>query len=169
MPDSSGTILWERSDLYVPGGEGFRSSSNQTDGADTVALVRACVGQPVGTGNDADPSMCLSALLGVDTADGSTLWQLDGDFAVSLVADGYAIIADASAQPATYQLLDVFTGETVPDGVSAEPDAFLSECCGDFDYYRVAADGPIAWTIARDVLKVWYPADLPGTGNTVDL
>ena len=167
--DSTGTILWERNDLYDPGGEGFRSSSTQTKGADTVALVRACVGQPLGSGTDADPSICPHALLGVDTADGSTRWQLDGDFAVSLVADGYAIIADASSQPASYQLLDVFTGAIVPDGISAEPDAFLSECCGGYDYHRVEADGPIAWTIARDVLKVWYPADLPGTGNTVDL
>lgn len=167
--DAGGDVLWTRDDLYDPSAEGFRTSASQTNGTDDVTLVLACVGQPIDPNATDFGQRCPLALLGVGTDDGRTRWQLDGAYAVSLVADGYAIITSIPTMDASSELLDVFTGQFIPNGISSEPNAFLEECCGGYDYNRVEGDGAVAWTVATNVVNVWYPADLPGTGTTVDL
>ncbi len=161
-------MLWTRDDLYDPSGEGFRTSTSQINATDDVTLVFACVGQPIGP-NTTGGQRCPLALLGVGTEDGRTRWQLDGAYTVSLVADGYTIITAIPTIDASSALLDVFTGQIVPHGISSQPNAFLEECCGGYDYNRVEGDSAIAWTVATNVVNVWYPADLPGPGVTVDL
>ena len=167
--NADGEELWRREDLYGSSMEGFRTSSNQTNGTDDVAVVFGCVGQPIDPYATNMDERCPFALVGIDTNNGRTVWQLDGSYAVPLVADGYAIVTPIPTSGASSELLDVFTGQIVPDGISAEPNAFLEECCGGYDYNRVEGDGAIAWTVATDVLNVWYPAHLPGPGTTLDL
>jgi hypothetical protein len=163
--DSSGKVLWRRDDVFEPFGEGFRTSVNQSNGTDQVTLVFGCVGQPIDPSATNMDERCPFALLGIGTKNGQTRWQLDGSYMVPLVADGYAIITPIPTEHASSQLLDVFTGKVVAGGISPEPGAFLSECCGGYDYNRVQADGAVAWTVDFDVLNVWYPADLPGPGG----
>lgn len=163
---SDGTEVWRRADLFDPGDEGFRIHVSSPESGHPM-LVRACTTDPaasaeVGAG-------CEQALLGLDPADGRTIWQLDGNYGVSLVADGYAIATDPDGPPSTYQLIDLDTGSRVPGGVSAAPGAFLSECCGGGDYNRVERGGAVAMSVATDWLDVWFPADRPGLGTTVDL
>ncbi|HRE01651.1 MAG TPA: hypothetical protein PLV68_10145, partial [Ilumatobacteraceae bacterium] len=67
------------------------------------------------------------------------------------------------------QLLDVMTGTFVPDGISSQPDAFNSECCGGYDYLRVEHAGSLAWSVSAELITVWFPSDSPGPGITVDL
>lgn len=167
--DANGAVLWQRPDLFEVGGEGFRTSGSQSNGSDEVTIVFACVGAPVGW-NALDPAQpCPLALLGVGTNDGETRWQIDGFFQVPLIADGHAIVTSPVPGGAGAHLIDAFTGEVIDAGVSAEPDAFIEECCGGYDYNRVESDGAVAWSIATDALNVWYPADLPGAGGVVDL
>lgn len=167
--DANGAVLWQRDDLFEMVGEGFRVSGRQSNGSDDVTVVFACVGSPVDWDaiNPAQP--CPFALLGVGTEDGETRWQLDGSFQVSLIADGHAIVTSRGSGGAIAELIDVFTGEVIAGGVSSEPDAFLEECCGGYDWNRVENDGAVAWSIATDVLNVWYPSDSPGAGGQVDL
>ncbi len=157
---------WERVDLADTPGEGFRVDAEWPKRSGQPALVRACLAATV------DPEgegYCDYALLGIDPDDGSTVWQLDGNYGVSLVADGYAIVTDPGGPESTYQLIDLRTGERVPDGISDAPGAFLAECCGGGDYNRVEREDSVAWTIASHWLDVWFPADHPGPGVTVDL
>ena len=167
--DANGAVLWQRDDLFEMVGEGFRVSGSQSNGSGEVTIVFACVGSPVDW-NALDPAQpCPYALLGVGTDDGETRWQLDGSHGVPLIADGHAIVTSPVPGGAGAQLIDVFTGEVIAGGVSSEPDAFLEECCGGYDWNRVENDGAVAWSIATDALNVWYPADLPGAGGVVDL
>ncbi|MEQ1701366.1 MAG: hypothetical protein ABMA25_14755 [Ilumatobacteraceae bacterium] len=167
--DANGNLLWQRPDLFEVGGEGFRTSDSQSSGSDEVTIVFACVGTPVDW-NSVNPAQpCPYALLGVGTNDGETRWQLDGAFQVSLIADGQAIVTSQVPGGFGAELINVFTGELITAGVSAEPNAFSEECCGGYDYNRVENDGAVAWSIATDALNVWYPADLPGAGVVVDL
>jgi hypothetical protein len=166
---ADGREVWRRDDLFDPGDEGFRTFVANPASADDVVLVRACVGGPAGSGRpSADGSPCTKALLGVSFGDGSTRWELDGEYFVSLVADGYAIVNGPESMPRS-ELIDVRTGDVVPGGVSDAPGAFLSECCGGYDYNRVERAGAVAWSIATDWLDVWFPAGRPGPGVTVDL
>lgn len=167
--DATGKVLWRRDDLYGNVGEGFRTGASQSNGTDQVTVVFACVGQPIDPNATFTEERCPYALVGVGTRDGRTRWQLDGFYMVSLVADGYAIITENPTNGASSQLLDVFTGQIVTDGISSAPNSFLEECCGGDDWNRVEADGAVAWTVALDVLDVWYPANLPGPGTMVDL
>ena len=167
--NADGEVLWRRDDLYGTSMEGFRTSNSETNGTDDVTLVFGCVGQPIDPYATNMDELCPFALVGIDTNNGRTVWQVDGSYAVSLIADGYAIVTPIPTYGASSELLDVFTGQIVPDGVSSEPNAFLEECCGGYDYNRVEGDGAIAWTVATDVLNVWFPADLPGPGTTLDL
>jgi hypothetical protein len=167
--DADGNVLWTREDVYGTSQEGFRTSGSQTNGTDDVTLVYGCVGEPIDPYSANTDERCPFALLGIDTDDGRTHWQLDGSYAVPLVADDYAIITPIPTIDATSELLDVFTGQIVPDGISSEPNAFLEECCGGSDYNRVEGEGAVAWTVATDILNVWYPADVAGPGIGVDL
>lgn|GEM_PF-2989300 len=163
--DEDGGLLWERPDLTTLGGEGFRVQ--ETDGG--ILLVMACVGSPR---DDSAPDWppCPLALLGVDMTDGHTMWQIDGRHYPWLVSGHYAIVSrGASDDDETSLLLDTRTGEFVPDGVSDAPSAFVTECCGGYEYNRVEASGAVAWSVATYVLNVWFPAAFPGSGATVDL
>lgn len=158
---TDGTERWRRDDLIDPGDEGFRVAGSGIDGH--PVLVRACIG-------DRDQGgQCRRGLLGLDGDDGSTVWQLDDDFGVSLIADGYAIVTDPDGPGSTYQLIDLDTGARVPDGISGAPGAFLAECCGGYDYNRVERDGALAWSVASHWLDVWFPADRAGPGVAVDV
>lgn len=167
--DTDGSVVWRRDDLFDPGGEGFRASGSHSSDSDDVTLVRACVGKPLAPTTGPGDLPCPYALLGVGTDDGRTRWQRDGSYSVSIVAHGYAIVAPTPTLGAGYELIALHTGEVVPDGISPAPNAFLTECCGGYDYNRTEADRAVAWTIATDILNVWYPNDSPGPGMTVDL
>ncbi|MEY2755262.1 MAG: hypothetical protein RJB65_1620, partial [Actinomycetota bacterium] len=166
--DDAGNVIWERSDLTPMGGEGFRSTVTEDD----VVLAAACVGSPVDWTSSEWPP-CPIALLGLDLTDGHTLWQWDGPHGPTLIAGHYAIVSgDFSGNVGDLSssvMIDTRTGDVVPGAVSDDPRAFLTECCGGYDYNRVESEGAVAWSVATYVLNVWFPAGASGQGQTVDL
>lgn len=168
--DPAGSETWRRTDLFAPPGEGFRTSLNQSNGTDDVTLVRACTDHSIQDEQyDTDGNPCALALVGIDTTTGLTRWVLEGRYGVSLVDNGLAVVTALDDELRTSQLLDLFTGQVVPQGISSAPGAFYEECCAGHDYNRVESAGPIAWTLSNEVLNVWFPADQPGPGTSVDL
>ncbi len=155
--DALGNVQWTYPTLGALPAEGFHVAD-----AGGVTLANVCT-QPTAESCDA------GALIGLDTATGELLWQLDGFRGVSAYGDGYALITDAAVYEAAgdgsptsladgYEMIDLRTGD--PAGGNAAWsgfDTFLTTCCGDADYRYVARDGGVVYVVNGARLTVWFP------------
>ena len=151
--DAFGTELWRRADLNPINGEGFRVA---LDG--DIAVASTC-GPRDASGNGWCPD---AAVEGVDARTGRTVWRLDGNYAVSIVADGVALIAGpfdsdpSTIEPTVWTMIDTATGRQVADDQRwGEPYWFGIGCC---DSPEVAwVDDGVVFTVDEVDLQVWYP------------
>lgn len=151
--DAFGTQLWRRADLNPINGEGFRVA---LDG--DIAVASTC-GPRDASGNGWCPD---AAVEGVDARTGRTVWRLDGNYAVSIVADGVALIAGpfdsdpSTIEPTVWTMIDTATGRQVADDQRwGEPYWFGIGCC---DSPEVAwVDDGVVFTVDEVDLQVWYP------------
>ena len=95
-------------------------------------------------------------LVGLDTATGDTLWELDGNRGVSALGDGFAIITNDAGDG--WEMIDTLTGDLVDDSQQwAGIEPFSQECCGAGDFIWVGRDGGLVFAVNQDHVRVWYP------------
>ena len=86
-------------------------------------------------------------------ATGATLWEVDGFRSVTAAGDGLAMMSTRTGDESSsgWALVDLATGAPVrADQVWPEPTAFLTECCGGYEYQRVDQhDGVLAVQTGR--------------------
>jgi hypothetical protein len=148
--DSQGRVIWRRDDVFDIQAEGFRSG---VDG--DVALVSACSGP-----SSAEVWCPGPKLLAVDVATGTTLWQRDGRWAVSVLGDGRAMVSgpytdETVAVSPPWEMIDLATGDRVSSTVWNSPWEFSIGCCDSPEEAWVA--GGVVFTVDADSIDMWYP------------
>jgi hypothetical protein len=163
--DAFGTELWRRADLNPINGEGFRVA---LDG--DIAVASTC-GPRDPSGNDWCPD---AAVEGVDARTGRTVWRLDGQYGVSIVADGVALIAGpfdsdpSTIEPTVWTMIDTATGRQVADDQRwGEPYWFGIGCCDSPESAWV--DDGVVFTVDEVDLQIWYPRQFSTPTVTVSL
>lgn len=151
---ASGEVVWTRDDLTDIGGEGFRQAP---DG--DVTVVAACIERA------SEYECTTTALVGIDTATGATVWQRDGARSVQAIGDGFAIVVDGSG----YLMIDSQTGEPEPGQRWDDPGAFAAECCGGGDFVWVQRVGGVVFAHDYGRVRVWYPLAQSGSTRVVTL
>ena len=144
-----GEVVWSRPDLLDLRREGFNSG---VSGGTTV--LNACLQREDGSGLCDGVERTL--LVGLDTATGDTLWELDGNRGVSALGDGFAIITNDAGDG--WEMIDTLTGDLVDDSQQwAGIEPFSQECCGAGDFIWVGRDGGLVFAVNQDHVRVWYP------------
>ncbi len=163
--DAFGTELWRRADLNSINGEGFRVA---LDG--DIAVASTC-GPRDTSGNDWCPD---AAVEGVEARTGRTVWRLDGNYGVSIVADGVALIAGpfdsdpSTIEPTVWTMIDTATGRQVADDQRwADPYSFGIGCCDSPN--RAWVDDGVVFTVDEVDLQVWYPRQFSTPTATTSL
>jgi hypothetical protein len=121
--------------------------------------VASTCGPRDASGNDWCPD---AAVEGVDARTGRTVWRLDGNYGVSIVADGVALIAGpfdsdpSTIEPAVWTMIDTRTGRPVAaDQRWSDPYSFGIGCCDSPN--RTWVDDGVVFTVDEVDLQVWYP------------
>ncbi|MDJ0768273.1 MAG: hypothetical protein QNJ12_05740 [Ilumatobacter sp.] len=150
-----GEVLWTRPELLDPSREGFRSIE-----VGDLTLLDACAGRT-------DEQFCVDgSLVALETASGEIRWQLPGQRAVPVAADGFAIVSSGEVYGPTdsphradgYLMVDVETGRLVDD-TQRWPglDTFRQGCCGEGEFVWVARSGGVVFAVDGDHVRVWFP------------
>ncbi|MEI6402285.1 MAG: hypothetical protein WCP59_08875, partial [Actinomycetota bacterium] len=163
--DALGNELWRRTDLNAISTEGFQLA---LDGE--IAVASTC-GPRDASGNDWCPD---AAVEGVDARTGRTVWRLDGQYGVSIVADGVALIAGpfdsdpSTIEPTVWTMIDTRTGRPVADDQRwGEPYSFGIGCCDSPEGAWV--DGGVVFTVDEVDLQIWYPRQFSTPTATASL
>lgn len=151
--DSQGRVIWSRDDVFDIQAEGFRAG---VDG--DVALVSACSGPSSGEVWCPGPK-----LMAVDVATGTTLWQRNGRWAVSVIGDGRAIVSgpytdETVTAPPPWEMIDLSTGDRASSTVWNAPWGFSVGCCDSPE--EAWAAGGVVFTVDADSIDMWYPWDV---------
>jgi hypothetical protein len=111
---------------------------------------------------------------GVDALTGRTVWRLDGQYGVSIVADGVALIAGpfdsdpSTIEPTVWTMIDTATGRQVADDQRwGEPYWFGIGCCDSPESAWV--DDGVVFTVDEVDLQIWYPRQFSTPTVTVSL
>jgi hypothetical protein len=149
--DGTGDELWRRDDLLPVPAEGFAVALS-----DGVVLARVCTGPPSDDGVDFCPGRKMVAL---DAATGDTLWEREGWWTASVVADGRAMMSGpfdtGSAAPVPWEVVDLRSGERVSGRTWTEPWRFGIDCCDG--PAGVTWNGGVVVSIDEDTVELWYP------------
>lgn len=165
--DALGEVRWRRDDLRLMLGEGFHAG---VFGDRVVAI--SC--RPI-TGDQ----MCSEFRTGAySLATGATLWEVDGFRSVTAAGDGLAMMSTRAGDESSsgWALVDLATGDPVrADQVWLEPTAFLTECCGGYEYQRVDQHDGVLAVQTGGALLVYLPEqashptiDIDPTGSATE-
>lgn len=162
--DGTGDVLWRRDDLLAVPAEGFTVATS-----DGVVLARVCTAPPADDGADWCPGR---QMVGVDASTGRTLWEREGWWTASVVADGRALMAGpfgdtAPVAPVPWTLVDLRSGEQVGARTWSDPWRFSIGCCDE--PAGVTWSGGVVVSIDEDTVELWYPEVRTTPLVTVDL
>ncbi len=163
--DATGSQRWQREDVVAKPTEGFDVA---TQGG--VVLASACSAGP------SEDEWCPGPkLIAVDADTGSTLWQRDGHWAVSVIGDGRALVSGPRSDaigatpppPPVWTMIDLATGEQVGTTSWTEPWHFGIGCCED--PLGASLFGGVVLTYDAESVELWYPAEATTPLRRVDL
>ncbi|MEN9645119.1 MAG: hypothetical protein RL238_1788 [Actinomycetota bacterium] len=147
--DAEGTELWRRDDLLAPPFEGFHVA---LDG--DVVAVSGCAAVDF----ISDTPCTDWTLAGVDAVTGRTLWERAGNWAVSGLGGGVALVSgpwDGSGATHEWTMIDLTTGLQMGDRSWDEPWSFGEGCCDE--PARVYRSGGVVFRVDGTHLELWYP------------
>jgi len=159
---ADGSVIWRRDDLEDPSTEGFQSAV-----IGDIVLVRACRNnddQPgCQFGEDGSNDFVLAAL---DVATGESRWELEGSHGVSIVADGYALVANEALG---WHMIDLATGAMV-DGQQWPSDATLGTgCCAADETEHTDRRGAAIVSVYVNTMSIYYPSAATRPTTTLTL
>jgi hypothetical protein len=146
--DAAGRPVWRRDDVVLPPSEGFQAG---VDG--DVVVAESCV-----SGDETEVRPC--KLGGYSLVDGKTLWQLDGYNGAVALGDGVAMVSTPieASEIDPWMLIDTDTGEiAATDQHWDDPDAFVTECCGGDEFFRVSRHGGVLVVFSDRFVRIWHP------------
>jgi hypothetical protein len=164
---ADGSVLWSRDDILGFGDEGFRVAQSGD-----VTVVRGCLG----TFDLTDGGCDKPGVVGVRSADGSTVWTLAGSRNVGPVGDGFALIsepfvqnADGSVTAGGWDMVDTSDGSLVAGQHWDDPSTFEQQCCGGADTVHVGRMGSVLVAVNQRRLTIWFPKAAKVTPHEVSL
>jgi hypothetical protein len=149
--DWQGVEVWRRDDMASPPFEGFHVAIDRD-----VVVASSCAAVDINSPTPCDGWM----LSGLDLRTGETVWKRAGNWAVSGLGSGAAMVAGpytgiaGAAQP-VWTMIDLATGEQLGTRTWTDPWSFGEGCCDE--PARVYRSGAVVFTVDGTHLEMWYP------------